>query len=161
ERRAVPAPGAAGELRFKAATHDIYEGGAWRKTRSRGPPVREQGGRFRLAGGAPPPRAKDYLPPPHSPSPPPPVPAARPEAAAGGGGGATVAPARGGAGWGDPPPGGGRGRGGGGRVGRARPGAPPQPEVAGEPTLDLSGLTPRMTELAKRVMGEGPPGERA
>jgi len=40
EKRAAPAP-SANELRFKAGTYDIYEGGTWRKTRSRGPLTRE------------------------------------------------------------------------------------------------------------------------
>jgi transglutaminase-like putative cysteine protease len=39
--------------------------------------------------------------------------------------------------------------------------APPPGDGPDEPTLDLAGVTPRMAELAARVMGAGPPGERA
>jgi transglutaminase-like putative cysteine protease len=144
------------ELRFKAGTFDVYEGGSWKKTRYSGPLEREQRVRFRL-GNQPPKRwAKIFLQPLHSRSLPLPVETAVLEPRVTGistdvGGSVTleftpleVIEYR---------------------VGLAdRPvltGEAPHPESPGEPSLDLSGVTPRMTELAKRVMGEGPAAQRA
>lgn len=144
------------ELRFKAGTFDIYEGGSWRKTHTAGPLEREQGVRFRLGKERPKRWAKVFLQPLHSRSLPLPVETAVVEP--------RVANL---------------GRDVGGavnleftplevieyRVGMVdRPvllGEPPRSDNAADPTLDLSGVTPRMTELAKRVMGEGPPVQRA
>jgi len=155
EPRATPSPGA-NELRFKASTYDIYEGGSWRKTKGRGPLLRDQGVRFRLGSGVPTHWAKIYLQPLHSKSLPLPVETVilEPRVAnlysdVGGAVSLEFSPME---------------------VLEYRVGMldrpvlsddPPHPEVPGEPSLDLSGLTPRMTELAKRVTGEGAPGERA
>jgi hypothetical protein len=155
EKRATPAPPDY-ELRFKASTYDVYEGGTWRKTRNRGQLSREQRVRFVLGSGTPTHWAKIFLQPLHSKSLPLPVETAVLEPRV-----ANLFSDVGGAvalefmplevleyrvGMIDRP---------------VLSGDPPHPEVAGEPTLDLSGLTPRMAALAKRVMGEGPAGERA
>jgi protein-glutamine gamma-glutamyltransferase len=154
----TPAPVNAPELRFKAGTFDVYLGGSWRKSRSRGPLKRDQGVRFRLdAAGARPTRwAKIFLQPLHSRSLPLPVETAvlEPRVANlyGDVGGAVtleftpleVIEYR--VGMADQP---------------ILTGVAPHPEEPDEPTLDRSGLTPRMAELAQRVMGEGPAAERA
>jgi hypothetical protein len=144
------------ELRIKAGTFDVYEGGSWKKTRSRGPLQRDQGVRFRL-GAAPPVRfAKIILRPIHSRSLPLPVETTLLEPRV-----TNLTSDLGGAvaleftplevmeyrvGLSDRP---------------VLTGDPPHPETPGDPTLDLSGLTPRMAELAKKVMGEGTPAVRA
>ncbi len=144
------------ELRIKAGTFDVYEGGSWKKTRSRGPLQRDQGVRFKL-GAAPPVRfAKIILRPIHSRSLPLPVETALLEPRV-----TNLTSDQGGAvaleftplevteyrvGLADRP---------------VLTGDPPHPETPGDPTLDLSGLTPRMAELAKKVMGEGTPAVRA
>jgi hypothetical protein len=144
------------ELRFKAGTFDVYEGGSWKKTHLRGPLQREQGVRFRLGTARPLRFAKIFLRPLHSRSLPLPVETTLLEPRV-----TNLMSDLGGAvqleftplevteyrvGMIDRP---------------VLTGEPPHPEAPGEPTLDLSGLTPRMTELAKRVMGEGTAAVRA
>jgi hypothetical protein len=144
------------ELRFKAGTFDVYEGGSWRKTRPAGPLDREQGVRFRLGPERPQRWAKIFLQPLHCRSLPMPVETsvieprvANLETDVGGAVNLEFTPLEiiey--------------------RVGMVdRPvltGQPPHPENPAERSLDLSGVTPRMTELAKRVMGDGAPALRA
>ncbi|HEV7517589.1 MAG TPA: DUF3488 and transglutaminase-like domain-containing protein, partial [Thermoanaerobaculia bacterium] len=144
------------ELRFKAGTFDVYEGGSWKKTRLWRPLKREQKVRFRLGPELPKRWAKIFLQPLHSRSLPLPVETTILEPRVTNlsidvGGAVTleftpleIVEYR---------------------VGLAdRPvltGEAPHPESPGEPSLDLSGVTPRMTELAKRAMGEGTAGARA
>jgi hypothetical protein len=144
------------ELRFKAGTFDTYEGGAWKKTRLKGPLQRDQGVRFRLSTIRPVRFAKIILRPIHSRSLPLPVETTLLEPRV-----TTLMADLGGSvqleftplevtEY---------------RVGMSeRPiltGDPPHPESADEPTLRTAWITPRMAELAKRVMGEGTPAVRA
>jgi protein-glutamine gamma-glutamyltransferase len=144
------------ELRFKAGTFDIYQSGSWKKTRLRGPIQRESGVRFRLASERPKHFARIFLQPLHSRSLPLPVEATLLEPKVtniwrdvGGAVALEITPLE---------------------ITEYRVGTvdhavltgePPRAGDPNDPTLDLSGLTPRMSELAKRVMGEGPAAVRA
>jgi hypothetical protein len=158
-------------VRFKAATYDLYDGGSWRKAPLVGELPRGQGVRFWLARGAggsrPASRGpavvhwmKIWLQPLHSRSLPLPVETAVVEPRV-----ANLLVDEGGAvalgfmplevlEY---------------RVGLARqpvlagtaPAAGPGGARAGEPTLDPAGVSPRMAELAGRVMGAGPAEVRA
>jgi hypothetical protein len=162
----------AAELRFKAATYDRYEEGSWRRAPLVGELPRSQGVHFWLARGARmaarQPMAsvtrwlKVWLQPLHSRSLPLPVETAVVEPRVAGlmidEGGAVAL--------GFMPL----------EVLEYRVGLAPRPVSSGiaprlspagvpgspdEPTLDLTGVSPRMTELAGRVMGQGPAGLRA
>ncbi len=65
--------GADREMRFKAATYDVYQGGSWRRSPSRGPLSRSSGVRFRLSAAKPVRWATVFLQPLHSQSLPLPV----------------------------------------------------------------------------------------
>ena len=144
------------ELRFKAGTFDTYEGGAWKKTRQKGPLQRDQGVRFRLGAARPLRFAKIILRPIHSRSLPLPVETTLLEPRV-----TNLVADVGGAvqleftplevtqyrvGMSDRP---------------VLSGDPPHPENPEEPTLATAWITPRMAALAKRVMGEGTPAVRA
>ncbi|HEY8020626.1 MAG TPA: DUF3488 and transglutaminase-like domain-containing protein, partial [Thermoanaerobaculia bacterium] len=154
--------GEAAELRFKAATYDLYEGGSWRRAPLVGELPRSPGASFWL-GAASQPRPpvvrwmKVYLQPLHSRSLPLPVQAAvvEPRLASlqvdeGGAVNLSFAPLE---------------------VIEYRVGVTRQPVLSGVapasgggsvvPTLDQTGVSPRMAELAGRAMGSGPPAVRA
>ncbi len=150
-----PSPAAADrEMRFKAATHDVYLGGTWRRSPGRGPLPRGQGVRFRLGPGRPARWVTIWLQPLHSPSVPLPVETAvvEPRSSslsidAGGAISFPIAPLE---------------------VSEYRVGLAATPVLAGstpagpaDPALDLSGVTPRIASLASRVMGRGTAAERA
>ncbi len=143
------------EMRFKAASYDLYQQGTWRRSPTRGSVPRIQGFRFKLAGFRPSHWATIWLQPIRSSSLPLPVETAQVEPRArslqideGGAVSLPITPLEvvey--------------------RVGLARrsavlTGSPPKGPA--DPTLDLRGVTPRIAELAAEVMGSGPAGERA
>jgi protein-glutamine gamma-glutamyltransferase len=144
------------DLRLKAATYDLYQGASWRRSPARALMNHEQGVRFELAPRAP--GAvhwlKLWLPPLHSRSLPLPVEARTVEPHSptleideGGAISFPVVPLET-------------------RDYRVAVGGGPVllglvPGPAPDPTLDLSGVTPRIAKLAARVTGEGSPAERA
>jgi transglutaminase-like putative cysteine protease len=146
------------EMRFKAATYDIYQGGSWRRSPSRGPLSRSSGVRFRLSPAKPVRWATVYLQPLHSQSMPLPVETAvvepRSSSLSTDAGGAVSFPfsplevAEYRVGLAGAP------------VLTADPPAAAAPRLA-EPALDRSGVTARIAELAARVMGKGTAAERA
>jgi transglutaminase-like putative cysteine protease len=146
------------EMRFKAATYDVYQGGTWRRSPSRGPLPRSSGVRFRLSPAKPVRWATVYLQPLHSQSLPLPVETAvvepRSSSLSTDAGGAVsfpfspleVSEYRVGLA-GEP-------------VLTAGPPAGAAQKIA-EPALDRSGVTPRIAALAVRVMGKGTAADRA
>jgi transglutaminase-like putative cysteine protease len=148
-------PQAGDEMRFKAATYDTYGGGSWRRTPRRGTLRLGQGGHIVLAPGAPARWLHVWLLPLHSGSLPLPVEALQIEPKVTGltidQGGALSFPFR-------PVEM---------RDYRVGIGSRPvllgtQPAAApGDPTLDLTGSTPRIAALAARVAGGGTAAQRA
>ncbi len=142
------------EMRFKAASYDRYQGGRWRRAPPSGLLPRRQGGRFLLAAGKLKRWLHLWLQPLHSRSLPLPVEALEVEPEVAGidvdQGGAVSLPFQ---------PGGIREY----RVGIGdRPallGA--TPSGAGDPALDLAGVTPRIADLATKVAGRGTAAARA
>jgi protein-glutamine gamma-glutamyltransferase len=144
------------EMRFKAATYDLYQGGTWRRSPMRTILHRAPGVRFWLDKRQTPGRwAKIYLHPLHSRSVPLPVETIVIEPRT-----PTVAVDEGGAAYfGFDPV----------EMVEYRVGLLDRPVLTGDqpsglpsdPTLDLAGVTPRIAELAARVMGQGTPAERA
>jgi transglutaminase-like putative cysteine protease len=146
--------GADREIRFKAATYDVYQRGTWRRSPGRGNLPRSQGVRFRLGPEKPTRWATIWLQPLHSQSIPLPVETAVIEPRSSSllidAGGAISFPL--------PPL----------EVAEYRVGLAPSPVVAGEhptgaedPALDLNGSTPRISALAAQVMGQGTAAQRA
>lgn len=144
-------PPAEQEMRFKAATYDLYQGGSWRRSPRRGHLARRQGARFLLGPQRPVRWATIWLQPLHSQSMPLPVETAAVEPRSsslsideGGAVSFPISPLE---------------------VREYRVGLARAPVLAGStPTasaLDLSGVTPRVASLAARVMGGGPAAERA
>jgi protein-glutamine gamma-glutamyltransferase len=142
------------EMRFKAATYDVYQGGAWRRSPSLGNLQRGQGVRFRLSPQKPVRWATLWLQPLHSQSMPLPVETAviEPRVSSLGidAGGAVSFPL-------NPL-----------EVQEYRVGLAPSPVLAGatpagpaDPALNLTGVTPRIAALAAQVMGQGTPLQRA
>ena len=143
------------ELRFKAATFDLYDGRRWQRTPTLPPRARADGEAIRLAPGRPDQAVDVYLQPLAERSLPLPagtvtVQIPRRGVATGLGGTLELrSPLR--------------------EVleysaGIARGGPPttiPPGDGPGEPTLDLAGVTPRMAALAAQAMGEGSAAERA
>jgi transglutaminase-like putative cysteine protease len=144
------------EMRFKAATYDLYQNGTWRRSPLRSMLNRAMGVRFWLAEGQRPVRwAKIYLRPLHSRSVPVPVQTVVIEPPS-----STLAIDEGGAvSFGIIPL----------ELAEYRVGLADQPVLMGEkpsgtpsdPALDLAGVTPRIAALAARIMGAGTPSERA
>jgi transglutaminase-like putative cysteine protease len=143
------APSAAGrEMRFKAATYDVYQSGTWRRSPSRGSLPRSQGVRFHLGTEKPIRWATIWLQPLHSHSIPLPVETTviEPRSSslsidAGGAISFPLAPLE---------------------VAEYRVGLARAPVLTGEPpagpgdpALDRNGLTPKISALAARVMGQG------
>lgn len=145
------------ELRFKAATYDLYRDGSWKRTSLRGPLPRGRRMRFHLASEPLASWMRIWLQPLRSRSLPLPVEAVviEPRVTSleidrGGAVSLAFSPLE---------------------VLEYRVGLAAEPvpnrepprlrDPGGEPTLDLGGVSPRMTELARRVMRQGPPGERA
>lgn len=149
-RRSVPDE----EIRFKAATYDVYQGGSWRRSPAVGPLRREQGIRFPLTREQPVRWVRIWLQPMRSRSLPLPVQSAvveprTPRLDLDQGGAVSLAF--------DPL-----------EIIEYRVGLAGQPVLLGmvpgpapDPTLDLSGVTARISDLAARVMGSGSAGERA
>jgi transglutaminase-like putative cysteine protease len=141
-------------MRFKAATYDVYQGGTWRRSPSRGPLPRGQGVRFRLGPAKTVRWATIWLQPLHSVSLPLPVETALVEPRS-----ASLTIDEGGA-VSFPFP---RLEVSEFRVGLAA--APvlvgSEPAGPGDPALDLHGVTPKIAGLAAKVMGAGPAAERA
>ena len=142
------------EMRLKAATYDLYQGGTWRHSPSRGEMARRPGLRFRLGNARAVRWAQIYLQPLHSQSMPLPVETTIVEPRSPmlmiDEGGAVSFPI--------PPL----------EVARYQVGLARTPVFAGappsgpaDPALDLAGVTPRITALAGRVMGKGTAAERA
>jgi protein-glutamine gamma-glutamyltransferase len=139
------------EMRFKAATYDLYQGRTWRRSPMRGSLPRGQGGRFRLSTTRPDRWATLWLQPLNSQSMPLPVETAvlepRSSSLSIDEGGAVSFPI-------NPL-----------EVREYRVGLVRAPVLAGsaptEATLDLAGVTPRISDLAARVMGQAPVAERA
>nr|MDP9122212.1 transglutaminaseTgpA domain-containing protein [Acidobacteriota bacterium] len=147
-------PDAERETRFKAATFDVYEGGSWRRSPKRQTLPRSQGIRFRLGPDKPVRWAKIWLQPLHSRSLPMPVEATLVEPHSPlleiDQGGALSFPI-------DPL-----------EVREYRVGLAAHPVLLGmapgtpdDPTLDLHGVTPRIADLARRVVGTGSAGQKA
>jgi transglutaminase-like putative cysteine protease len=144
------------EVRFKAASYDVYQGGTWRRSPERDQLRRAGGMRFRLGPGDAAPRrwAKIWLQPLRSQSVPLPVEAVLVEPRT-----PTLSVDHGGAvSFGFRPI----------EVAQYRVGLGDQPVLTGsipsspgDGALDLSGVTPRVAALAARVMGQGSAGERA
>ncbi len=142
------------EMRFKTATYDVYQGGAWRRSPSLGNLQRGQGVRFRLSPQKPVRWATLWLQPLHSQSMPLPVETAviEPRVSslgidAGGAVSFPLSPLE---------------------VQEYRVGLAPSPVLAGatpagsaDPALDLTGVTPKIAALAAQVMGQGTPLQRA
>ena len=142
------------EMRFKAATYDVYQGGSWRRSPSRGHLPRGRGGRFRLSPAAPVHWATIWLQPLQSQSVPLPVETAviEPQSSSLGidEGGAVSFPF-------SPL-----------EVREYRVGLTRGEVLAGSPpagardsALNLAGVTPRIAALAGRVMDRGTAAERA
>jgi len=139
------------EMRFKAATYDLYQGGTWRRSPLRGSLPRTQGVRFLLGPAAPVHWATIWLQPLHSQSMPLPVETAAIEPRVSSlsidEGGAVSFPF-------NPL-----------EISEYRVGLAKRVVLAGStPTdaaLDLAGVTPRIRALAAKVMGNAPAGERA
>lgn len=143
------------EMRFKAASYDLYQQGTWRRSPMRGSVPRVQGFRFKLAEPRPTHWATIWLQPLRSSSLPVPVETTQVEPRArslrvdeGGAVSLPITPLEvvey--------------------RVGLARrpavlTGSPPAGPA--DPTLDRRGVTPRIAKLAAEVMGNGPVAERA
>ena len=142
------------EMRFKAATYDVYQGGTWRRSPSRGPLPRGQGVRFRLGTAKTVRWATIWLQPLHSVSLPLPVETTLVEPHSSSllidEGGAVSFPF--------PPL----------EVNEFRVGLAAEPVLAGtqpagvpgDPALDLHGVTPKIAGLAAQVMGAGNPVQR-
>ena len=142
------------EMRFKAATYDVYQGGTWRRSPSQGNLQRGQGVRFRLSPEKPARWATIWLQRLRSQSMPLPVETAviepRSSALAIDAGGAVSFPFI--------PL----------EVAEYRVGLAQSPVLAGatpagsaDPALDLTGVTPKIAALAAQVMGQGTPLQRA
>jgi transglutaminase-like putative cysteine protease len=138
------------ELRFKAATYEVYERGHWRQSPPRGALPRIPGMRFRLAPGEIEHWMRIFLRPIRSRSLPLPVETRVIEPRT-----TELRIDRGGAvSLGYQPL----------ETVEYRVGLGARPLLLGsadQATLDLSGVTPRMSELARRAMGAGSPGQRA
>ena len=142
------------EMRFKAATFDLYQGASWRRSPSRGDLPRGRGARFRLGTAKTVRWATIWLQPLHSQSLPLPVETTvvEPRTPAllidEGGAVSFLLPPIEVAQY---------------RVGLARTavlaGSPPSGTA--DPALDLTGVTPRITALTARLMGQGTAAERA
>jgi transglutaminase-like putative cysteine protease len=141
------------EMRFKAATYDVYQGGSWRRSQALGLLQRGQGVRFRLSPDKPVRWATIFLQPLHSQSLPLPVETSviepRSAALAVDAGGAVSLPF-------SPL-----------EVAEYRVGLAASPVLTGvlpigatDPALDLSGVTPKIAALAAQVMGQGTVAER-
>lgn len=147
---------ATSEMRFKAATYDLYQGGTWRRSPMRSMLNRATGVRFWLTARQRPVRwAKIYLQPLRSRSVPVPVETVVIEPQS-----ATLAVDEGGAvSFSFRPL----------ELAEYRVGLAGQPVLTGEEpsgtpsdaALDLAGVTPRIAALAARIMGAGAPAERA
>jgi transglutaminase-like putative cysteine protease len=142
------------EMRFKAATYDVYRGGSWRRSPLHGGLPRNRGARFLLSPARPVEWMRIWLQPLHSQSMPLPVETAaiepRSSSLAIDEGGAVSFPF-------SPL-----------EVAEYRVGLAKEPVLAGatpagpaDSVLDLSGVTPRIAALASRVMQQGTAGERA
>jgi protein-glutamine gamma-glutamyltransferase len=142
------------EMRFKAATYDVYQGRSWRRTPERTRLRRGQGVRFQIADQAPVGWARIWLQPLRSDSLPLPVETVLVEPRA-----TALAIDEGGAvSLGFNPL----------QVTQYRVGLASRPVLTGsvpsgpgDGSLDPSGVTPRIAELAGRVMGRGSAAERA
>ncbi|RPH57052.1 DUF3488 domain-containing protein, partial [bacterium] len=142
------------EMRFKAATYEVYQGRSWRRSPQRSQLRRSQGVRFRVGGERPAGWAKIWLQPLRSESLPLPVETVVIEPLA-----TSLTIDQGGAvSLGFSPL----------EVTEYRVGLASRPLLTGsvpsgpnDGALDSSGITPRITELAARVMGEGSAAERA
>ncbi|HEY0513188.1 MAG TPA: DUF3488 and transglutaminase-like domain-containing protein [Thermoanaerobaculia bacterium] len=141
------------EIRFKTATYDVYQGGTWQRSPTRGILQRGQGVRFRLGPARPVRWATIFLQPLHSQSVPLPVETAVVEPRSStltiDGGGAVSFPF-------NPL-----------EVSEYRVGLAASPVLAGalpagaaDPTLDLTGVTPKIAALAAKVMGQGTAAQR-
>lgn len=142
------------DVRIKAATFDLYQRGSWRRSPLRGGLPRVQGVRFRLAPGEPVRWVQMWLQPLRTQSLPLPVEAVLVEPRApdlvidqGGAVSFPVTPLE---------------------VRNYRVGLADHPvltgsvpRLEGEPALDLSGVTPRIADLARRMTGQGGAAERA
>jgi hypothetical protein len=148
------ATGGEREMRFKAATYDVYHGGSWRRSLSQGSLQRGQGVRFRLSPEKPVRWATIWLQPLHSQSMPLPVETSvvepRSSSLTVDAGGAISFPF-------NPL-----------EVAEYRVGLARSPVLAGatpagpaDPNLDLTGVTPRIATLASQVMGQGTPFQRS
>ncbi|HVS00950.1 MAG TPA: transglutaminaseTgpA domain-containing protein [Thermoanaerobaculia bacterium] len=147
-------PGPDREIRFKGATYDLYQKGRWRRSPPRGPLRRERGVRFFLSRAEPERWVRIWLRPLRSRSLPLPVEAVRieprvPRLEIDEGGAVALAF--------DPF-----------ETVEYRVGLTDRPVLLGavpgpapDPTLDLASVTPRMTQLAARVMREGSGVEKA
>jgi protein-glutamine gamma-glutamyltransferase len=142
------------DMRFKAATYDLYQGGSWRRSPLRDNLPRSRGVRFLLSPAKPVHWARIWLQPLHSQSVPLPVETAavepRSSSLAIDEGGAVSFPF-------SPL-----------EVAEYRVGLAREPVLAGstpsgaaDGALDLAGVTPRIAALAARVMGQGTAAERA
>jgi protein-glutamine gamma-glutamyltransferase len=149
-----PSTGSEREMRFKAATYDVYQGGTWRRSPSQGNLQRGQGVRFRLSPEKPVRWATVWLQRLHSQSLPLPVETAviepRSSALSIDAGGAVSFPF-------SPL-----------EVAEYRVGLARSPVLAGatpagsaDPALDLTGVTPKVAALAAQVMRQGTPLQRA
>ncbi|HVT58032.1 MAG TPA: DUF3488 and transglutaminase-like domain-containing protein [Thermoanaerobaculia bacterium] len=142
------------EMRFKAATYDLYRGGSWQRTPPHGTLDRRPGGRFQLSPVAPAGWISVTLQPLRSRSLPLPVEAVVVEPRM-----STLEIDQGGAvSFGISPL----------EVRDYRVGLAVRPVLLGmvpgpqpDPTLDLSGVTPRIAALAKLAMGQGVPLDQA
>lgn len=142
------------EIRFKGATYDLYQGGSWRRSPTRGPLERQGGARFLLSRAEPERWVKIWLRPLRSRSLPLPVEAAvleprttRLEIDAGGAIALTFDPFE---------------------TVEYRVGLAERPVLLGtvpgpapDPALDLAGVTPRIAELAATVMRGDSAAEKA
>ncbi|HKI04526.1 MAG TPA: transglutaminaseTgpA domain-containing protein [Thermoanaerobaculia bacterium] len=142
------------EMRFKAATYGVYQDGTWQRSPPRGNLPRERGVRFRLGPAKPSHWATIWLQPLHSSSLPLPVETTLVEPRTpslmideGGAVSLAISPLE---------------------VTEYRVGLARTPVLAGlapsgpaDPSLNLRGVTPRISSLAAEVMGQGPAAERA
>ncbi len=143
------------EIRFKASTYDVYQGGTWRRSPGRAMLQRDNGMRFTLDRRPPVRWARIYLPPLRSSSLPLPVETAVVEPRS-----STLLLNEGGAvSFGFNPV----------ELVEYRVGMINEPvllakapsELPSDPALDLAGVTPRISALARSVMGQGTPAARA